>query len=69
VGPYGMVAMYRLTASGSLSRQKARWMASSQVNVWGQMLGNIRGGLYLVPMLAKEVALDFENEVLLRLVC
>ena len=43
-----MVAMYRLTASGSLSPQKARWMASSQVNVWGQMLGSTRGGLHWV---------------------
>jgi hypothetical protein len=46
-------------------------MASSQVNVWGQMLGNIRGGgaPFGVLMLTKEVALDLEEEVVLRLVC
>ena len=45
-------------------------MASSQVNVWGQMLGNIREGApFGVSMLAKEVALDLEEEVVLRLVC
>ena len=46
-GTMGRVARYRLTASGSLSPQKAWCMASSQGNVCGHRLGSTCEGLHL----------------------